>query len=322
MKSLSPPDDDVGVDVGVGERHLEGVEREVDVGSVLVAARREVALHELRGVLRQRAAVVAGTGPVAIGDLRDDLTALFQRFEDDADVELGAECALDPDLDIVEIDEYRELESCVWQVLPVFLVSPVWWHDEFCSAASRQSGAAARRACVFRRRPDPPPSCPGHRRLHPERRGLRNRGVCSSVPRRPRTAGAARTVDCAAGAPPRRAVRQGRRRVARAAAIQHQIIPEPRGSAGLKADGAFRPGTPAILAPAGGRVSFVLAPAFRLLLSLARGALRLRAFPIQVRAPARPRRRLVVACPATSGGGHPHAPDRPPAGCHERRLGI
>ena len=46
-------DDDVGVDVGVGERHLERVEREVDVRAVLVAAGREVALHEADGVLRE-----------------------------------------------------------------------------------------------------------------------------------------------------------------------------------------------------------------------------------------------------------------------------
>ena len=47
-------DDDVGVDVLVGERHLERVEREVDVGAVLVAAGREVALHQADGVLRER----------------------------------------------------------------------------------------------------------------------------------------------------------------------------------------------------------------------------------------------------------------------------
>ena len=47
-------DDDVGVDVRMRERHLERVEREVDVGAVLVAARRQVALHEADGVLRER----------------------------------------------------------------------------------------------------------------------------------------------------------------------------------------------------------------------------------------------------------------------------
>ena len=70
-------DDDVGIDVRVRERHLERVEREVDVGAVLVAARREVALHEADGVLGERAAVLAGARPVGVGDLGDDLAALL-----------------------------------------------------------------------------------------------------------------------------------------------------------------------------------------------------------------------------------------------------
>ena len=117
MKSLSPPTIDVGVDVTVGERHLERVEREIDVGAVLVAAWREVALNQLGRVLRQRAAVVAGPGPVAVGDLGDDVAAFLERFEDDPDVELHAQRALDPDLDVVEVDEYRNLQSCVCQNL-------------------------------------------------------------------------------------------------------------------------------------------------------------------------------------------------------------
>ena len=46
-------DDDVGVDVRVRERHLERIERQVDVGAVLVAAGRQVALHQADGVLRE-----------------------------------------------------------------------------------------------------------------------------------------------------------------------------------------------------------------------------------------------------------------------------
>ena len=70
-------DDDVGVDVRVRERHFERVEREVDVGAVLVAARRQIALHEADGVLGEGAAVLAGARPVGVGDLGDDLAALF-----------------------------------------------------------------------------------------------------------------------------------------------------------------------------------------------------------------------------------------------------
>ena len=114
-------DDDVGVDVAVGEGHLERVEREVDVGAVLVAARGEVALHQLRGVLRQGSAVVAGARPVAVGDLGHHIPALLERLEHDADIELHAERALDPDFDVVEVDEYRNLQSCVCQTFLAFL---------------------------------------------------------------------------------------------------------------------------------------------------------------------------------------------------------
>ena len=104
-------DDDVGVDVRVRERHLERVEREVDVGAVLVAAGREVALHEADGVLRERAAVLAGARPVGVGDLGDDLAALLDGVEDGADVEMLAEGGLDADLDVVEVDEDGDVQA-------------------------------------------------------------------------------------------------------------------------------------------------------------------------------------------------------------------
>ena len=84
---------------------------------------REVALHQLGRVLGQRTAVVAGARPVAVGDLRNDVAALLERFEHDADVELRAESALDADLDVVEIDEYRNLQSCVCQTLAFLSLS-------------------------------------------------------------------------------------------------------------------------------------------------------------------------------------------------------
>ncbi len=110
-------DDDVGVDVGMGEGHLQRVEREVDVGAVLVAAGGEVPLDQFGRVLGQRPAVVAAARPVAIRDLRDDVAALSKRFEDDADVELGIEGVLDADFNVVEIDEYSDFEACVCQNL-------------------------------------------------------------------------------------------------------------------------------------------------------------------------------------------------------------
>ncbi len=104
-------DDDVGVDVGVRERHLERIESEVDVRAVLVAARREVALDEPDGVLGQRAAVLAGPRPVGIRDLGDDLAAFLERLENGVDVEMFPEGGLDADLDVVEIDEDGKIQA-------------------------------------------------------------------------------------------------------------------------------------------------------------------------------------------------------------------
>ena len=112
--------DDVGVDVTVRERHLEGVERQVDVGAVLVAARSEVALDEFGRVLRQRPAVIAGARPVAVGDLGHHVAPFLERLEDDPDVELHAQRALDPDLDVVEVDENCNLQSCICQNPKIF----------------------------------------------------------------------------------------------------------------------------------------------------------------------------------------------------------
>ena len=108
-------DDDEGVDVRVGEGHLERVEGQVDVGAVLVAAGGEVALHHADGMLREQPAVVAGAFPVAVGDLGNDLAAFLDGLEDEADVELSAEGGLDADLDVVEVDEDGNLQSWVCQ---------------------------------------------------------------------------------------------------------------------------------------------------------------------------------------------------------------
>ena len=105
-------DNDEGVDVIVGERHLERVERHRDVGAVLVPAGRHVALHHADRVLGEKPAVVADTLPVAVGNLGDDLAALFDGLEDEADVELPADGGFDADLDVVEIDEDRNAVTC------------------------------------------------------------------------------------------------------------------------------------------------------------------------------------------------------------------
>ena len=102
-------DDHERVDVVVGERHLERVERQVDVGAVLVAARRQVALHHPDGVLREQRGCGRRRASSRVGDLGDDLAALLDGLEDGADVEWLVHGGLHADLDVVEIDEDGDL---------------------------------------------------------------------------------------------------------------------------------------------------------------------------------------------------------------------
>ena len=75
-------DDGEGIDVIVGESHLQRVERQVDVRTVLVAARGRVALHHLYGMFRHGAGGGFLPSPVGIGDAGDDFTAFLQRIQD------------------------------------------------------------------------------------------------------------------------------------------------------------------------------------------------------------------------------------------------
>lgn len=57
------------------------------------------------------AAVLAGASPVRVGDLGDDLAAFLDAVEHDANVEVLVESAFDADLDVVEVDENRDVEA-------------------------------------------------------------------------------------------------------------------------------------------------------------------------------------------------------------------
>src|SRR5262249_7322428 len=50
---------------------------------------------------------------VGIGDLGDDLAALLECLENDADVEVLAERVLDADFDVVEVDEHSDVVDAV-----------------------------------------------------------------------------------------------------------------------------------------------------------------------------------------------------------------
>ncbi len=102
-------DDGESVDVVVGEGHFERVEREVDIGAVLVAARRRVALHHLDGVFGKRPRGRFLSAPVRIRKLGDDFAAFLERVQHRRHVELAVQCGLDADLDVIEIDKHGDL---------------------------------------------------------------------------------------------------------------------------------------------------------------------------------------------------------------------
>ena len=73
---------DKGIDVVSCKRHLEGIQRQVDIRSILVAARSYVPLDHMDGMLPHGTAVVAGTLPVSIRNLGDNLTTFLDCLQD------------------------------------------------------------------------------------------------------------------------------------------------------------------------------------------------------------------------------------------------
>ena len=112
-------DDREGRNVMPREGHLQRVERQVDVGAVLVAARRDVPLHHLHGVLRHLTALVAGAVPVAVSDFGHHLAALLERLKHYGDVKLLPQRFFDTNLDVVKINEYGEFLTFFVQLAPL-----------------------------------------------------------------------------------------------------------------------------------------------------------------------------------------------------------
>ena len=61
--------------------------------------------------------------PVGVGDLGDDLAALLDGVENDADVELLAERGLDADLDVVEVDENGDVQTVLMRQNGILAIS-------------------------------------------------------------------------------------------------------------------------------------------------------------------------------------------------------
>ena len=102
-------DDRKAVDMRVRKAHLERIDDQIDISTILVASRGDVALHHMNGVIRQCPAMRPGASPVPVGALGDHLSPLLQGVEDHRKIEGRVESRLHTDFDIVEIDKDREL---------------------------------------------------------------------------------------------------------------------------------------------------------------------------------------------------------------------
>ena len=103
-------DDGEGVDVIVREGHLERVESQVNVGAVFVAARGRVALYHLHSVFGKRARGRFLPAPVRVSELGHDLPPFLERVQNTGHVKFAVQSRLDADLDVVEVDEHRDLQ--------------------------------------------------------------------------------------------------------------------------------------------------------------------------------------------------------------------
>ena len=88
--------------------HLQRVQRQIDVGAILVTAWRQVPLHHLNGVLGHAPAVFARSFPIPIRDFRDDFAALLDRLQHRTNIKMPIQRAFDSDFNVVEVDKYGD----------------------------------------------------------------------------------------------------------------------------------------------------------------------------------------------------------------------
>jgi len=103
-------DDGERVHVRMGEGHLQRVESEIDVGTVLVAERRRQTLHHLDGVFGHRSGGAFLTSPVCISEFCDQVATFFERIQRKRYVEFPPKRGFHTDLDVVVIDEYGDVQ--------------------------------------------------------------------------------------------------------------------------------------------------------------------------------------------------------------------
>ncbi len=92
----------------VRESHLQCIQRQVDIGAILVAARGWVALHHLHRVFGEGAGSALLTPPVRVSHAGDDFAAFFQCIQHRCYVKFPVQRGFDADLDVIEIDKHGQ----------------------------------------------------------------------------------------------------------------------------------------------------------------------------------------------------------------------
>src|SRR5581483_2738541 len=106
-------------------------------------------------VLRERPTVLAGARPIGVGHLGDHLAALLNGVENGADVELQAERRLDADLDVVKVDEDRDVQTIVLGQRQSLCSGRLCSQDRASpAAAGERTGARWNRRLTFCTRPE------------------------------------------------------------------------------------------------------------------------------------------------------------------------
>ena len=105
-----PAHDRERVDVTVRERHLQRIQRQVDVRAVLVSTRRRHALHHLHRVLRHLPFCPFLPAPVRVGELGHDVSPLAEAFQHRGHFKLPLQCRFHADFNVVVVDEHGDFQ--------------------------------------------------------------------------------------------------------------------------------------------------------------------------------------------------------------------
>ena len=96
--------------MAVGECHLQSVQRQVNIGAVLIAARGRNPLHHLDGALGHLAGGAFLAAPIRVSEFGDNVAPFLQSVQRKRYIKLAPKRRLHADLNIVVIDKNRYVQ--------------------------------------------------------------------------------------------------------------------------------------------------------------------------------------------------------------------